>query len=82
MTVDLREGSNVLALTVSDDGVGFDVDAARGEGLGLISIGERIEAIDGTLDIRSTPGGGTCLTIAVPLPEERAAEVTMAAKLG
>ena len=82
VTVDLRGGSNVLALTVSDDGVGFDVDAAWGEGLGLISMGERIEAIEGTLDIRSTPGGGTCLTITVPLPKERAAEVTMAEKLG
>ena len=82
VTVDLRGGSNVLALTVSDDGVGFDVDAAWGEGLGLISMGERIEAIEGTLDIRSTPGGGTCLTITVPLPKDRAAEVTTAEKLG
>ena len=47
VTVDLRGGSNVLALTVSDDGVGFDVNAAWGEGLGLISMGERIEAIGG-----------------------------------
>ena len=82
VTVDLRGGSNVLALTVSDDGVGFDVDAAWGEGLGLISMGERIEAIEGTLDIRSTPGGGTCLTITMPLPKERAAEVTRAEKIG
>ena len=82
VTVDLRGGSNGLALTVSDDGVGFDVDAAWGEGLGLISMGERIEAIEGTLDIRSTPGGGTCLTITMPLPKERAAEVTRAEKLG
>ena len=77
-----RGGLNVLALTVSDDGVGFDVDAAWGDGLGLISMGERIEAIEGTLDLRSTPGGGTCLTITVPLPKERAAEVTMARKFG
>ena len=82
VTVDLRGGSNVLGLTVSDDGVGFDVDAAWGEGLGLISMGERIEAIEGTLDIRSTPGGGTGLTITVPLPNEQAAEVTTAEKLG
>ena len=67
---------------LSDDGVGFDVEAAWGEGLGLISMSERIEAIEGTLDIRSTLGGGTCLTITVPLPKERTAEVTTAAKLG
>ena len=32
VTVDLRGESDVLALTVSDDGVGFDVDAAWGKG--------------------------------------------------
>jgi signal transduction histidine kinase len=41
-----------LVLTVSDDGVGFDVDTAWGKGLGLINIGERIQAIGGTLDAR------------------------------
>ena len=50
--------------------------------MGLISMGERIEAIEGPLDVRSTPGGGTCLTITMPLPKERAAEVTRAEKLG
>jgi hypothetical protein len=42
----------------------------------------RNSTIEGTLDIRSTPGGGTCLTITVPLPKEPAAEVTTAEKLG
>ena len=73
--VDLRGGPEGLALTVSDDGVGFDVEAAWGKGLGLISIGERIEAIGGTIAIRSTPGGGTTLTIGVPLAIEPAADV-------
>ncbi len=50
--VHLRGGPDSLALTVSDDGVGFDVETAWGKGLGLISISERIEAAGGTLDIR------------------------------
>jgi signal transduction histidine kinase len=61
-----------LVLTVSDDGVGFDVDAAWGTGLGLISMAERIEAIGGALDIRSRPGAGTTLTIRVPLTVDTA----------
>ena len=56
-----------LSLTIVDDGVGFDVDAAWGKGLGLISMGERLEAIGGTLEIRSTPGAGTRLEVTVPI---------------
>ena len=42
--------TDALVLTVADDGVGFDVNAAWGRGLGLISMSERLEAIDGTFD--------------------------------
>ena len=56
MSVHLSGGSDGLALTIVDDGVGFDVNAAWGKGLGLISMSERLEAIGGTLEIRSTPG--------------------------
>src|SRR4030095_10404903 len=47
-----------LPLTVADDGVGFDVDADRGEGLGLVSMRERLEALGGHLHIDSKPAGG------------------------
>ena len=56
-----------LVLVVADDGVGFDVEAAWGRGLGLVSISERLEAIGGTLAIQSTPGNGTHLSVKVPL---------------
>jgi signal transduction histidine kinase len=59
-----REG---LVLTIVDDGVGFDVDAAWGKGLGLISMSERVDAIGGSFEIRSQPGAGTQLEIKVPL---------------
>ena len=48
-----------LTLTVIDDGVGFDVERAWGKGLGLASMNERLEALGGSLEIRSTPGAGT-----------------------
>ena len=35
-------------MTIADDGVGFDVNAVGGKGLGLISMIERLEAIGGT----------------------------------
>ena len=56
-----------LSLTIVDDGVGFDVEAALGQGLGLISMGERLEAIGATLEMHSSPGAGTRLEVTVPV---------------
>jgi signal transduction histidine kinase len=56
-----------LELTIVDDGIGFDVDAAWGEGLGLVGIRERLDTIGGTFRIDSQPGAGTRLEIRVPL---------------
>jgi signal transduction histidine kinase len=65
--VHLRGVPGGLALTVADDGVGFDVSTAWHKGLGLISMDERVEAIGGTLEIHSAPGAGTRLEATVPL---------------
>ena len=56
-----------LELTIVDDGIGFDVDTASGEGLGLLGIRERLDAIGGAFEIRSKPGAGTRLEVRVPL---------------
>jgi signal transduction histidine kinase len=68
--VHLQGGSTDLVLTVSDDGEGFDVHSEWGKGLGLISIGERAEAVGGKLTVRSQPGAGTSLTVHVPVGVE------------
>jgi signal transduction histidine kinase len=67
VSMQLRGTPEGLALTIADDGVGFDVERAWGKGLGLISMGERLEAVGGALEIRSRPGGGTSLEITAPL---------------
>ena len=67
VTVDLRADSGRLTLTVVDDGLGFDVEAAWGQGLGLVSMGERVDAIGGAFEIRSTPGAGTRVLVSLPL---------------
>jgi signal transduction histidine kinase len=66
VTVDLRGRGPGLALTVTDDGVGFDVNSNWRKGLGLISMQERLEAVGGSFEIHSTPGAGTRLEMAVP----------------
>jgi signal transduction histidine kinase len=64
--VDLRGSRDGLMVTVTDAGIGFDVAARWGKGLGLISMRERLGMVGATLNIRSAPGKGTRLEIVVP----------------
>jgi signal transduction histidine kinase len=67
LSVHLDDDSNGgLRVTIIDNGVGFDVDAAWGNGVGLASMIERLEAIGGALQIDSRPGAGTRVTASVP----------------
>jgi two-component system sensor histidine kinase UhpB len=61
-----------LALSVRDDGGGFDLEAARRRGaagarLGLVGMEERVALAGGTLELRSAPGQGTVLLATFPL---------------
>jgi signal transduction histidine kinase len=56
-----------IHLTVSDAGVGFDIEHIKGgRGLGLISMEERLKLLNGTLSIESQPGRGTTIHARVP----------------
>lgn len=60
-----------LSLVVSDDGCGFDPERVRGAqsghgSFGLNSICERITNIGGEVDIDSSPGNGTTITLTIP----------------
>jgi signal transduction histidine kinase len=65
IAVRLRCDPERLELTVLDDGVGFDVGAVRSRRLGLTTMAERARAIDGDLEIASTPGAGTTVRLLV-----------------
>jgi two-component system sensor histidine kinase UhpB len=65
--MDLTGGPTGLALSITDDGRGFDVNGASSDGLGLISMRERVESVGGALEIRSTPGSGTRVRVTVPI---------------
>ena len=61
-----------LALSVRDDGTGFDVTtaqrrAAAGESLGVVSMEERVALAGGTLQIHSAPGQGTVIVASFPV---------------
>jgi len=57
---------NAVSLTVEDGGVGFVADE-RVEGLGLVSIRERVRSVGGVLSVRSAPGQGTMIAARVPV---------------
>jgi two-component system sensor histidine kinase DegS len=59
-------------LHVTDDGVGFDiVKAARHKkSVGLLSMRERAELIGGSLQVQSTLGKGTAVTLLLPAPKK------------
>jgi signal transduction histidine kinase len=65
--LDLTAGPTGLVLSSTDDGRGFDVNSASSDGLGLVSMRERVESIGGALEIHSTPGSGTSLRVTVPI---------------
>jgi signal transduction histidine kinase len=55
-------------ISVSDDGIGFDADAARRTSAhGLLGMRFRVEAEGGRMEIDSTPGMGTCISATLPL---------------
>lgn len=57
-----------LSLHISDSGAGFNPDTERvKEGLGLISMQERVHLLGGEMSIRSEPSGGTYVDVRVPL---------------
>jgi signal transduction histidine kinase len=78
VSVTLAGEPEKLTMTIVDDGVGFDPDDVWRKGLGLVSMGERLESVAGTLEIQSRAGAGTCLLISVPLPVAEPAAIASA----
>jgi signal transduction histidine kinase len=68
-----------LAISVKDNGVGFDrrgwarEPSRTGSGLGLLSMQERAEGLGGSMEVDSAPDCGTRLTFRIPI-ERGAAE--------
>ncbi|MCK9219597.1 MAG: ATP-binding protein [Bacteroidales bacterium] len=58
---------NNLNIIYHDNGTGFSPDRVQGSGLGLISIVERANLIQGKAFLRSEQGKGTHWTIRIPL---------------
>jgi signal transduction histidine kinase len=67
ISVRLARSEGTGALTVEDNGTGFDPDAPAGRGQGLGNLRERAAALGGTLSVDAGPGRGTRVSISMPL---------------
>jgi len=65
-SVDLRMVDGTVALTIADDGGGFDPAVAGGQGMGIVSMRERLRLVNGAISIQSVPDGGTEVRARVP----------------
>ena len=67
VTLDLVWDQDCLTLSLADNGRGFDVDQIPfGGHYGLRFMRERVEILNGTLDIQSADGAGTTITVKIP----------------
>jgi PAS domain S-box-containing protein len=72
VTIELKQEEKELQLTVSDDGIGFDVKSAQkrallGESFGLLGMQERVALVGGTIEIESMLSRGTKVIAFFPL---------------
>ena len=70
ITIHLTQAPREIRCEIRDDGVGFGAEASlsrAGAGLGLTANMSRVEALGGTFRITSYPGGGTEVTMTIPL---------------
>lgn len=68
VAVRLGRTDNFVRLEVQDDGVGFDQDAAHARGhLGLVGARERVENLNGILELITKPGHGTLAVVTIPV---------------
>jgi signal transduction histidine kinase len=69
--VELQHETGELQLIIRDDGLGFDVEAARrrvqsGESFGVQGMQERVELVGARFEIESAPGCGTTVRARIP----------------
>ena len=65
VAVRLHSEDGRLIFEVTDDGAGFDVTSVR-KGAGLTNMSDRVDALDGSIEVVAHPGAGTCVRGALP----------------
>jgi two-component system sensor histidine kinase UhpB len=69
IAISIKEANNEITILVIDDGKGYDTSKKR-EGLGVSNMINRVESLNGKIDIKSAPGEGCKTFIQIPLIKE------------
>jgi signal transduction histidine kinase len=64
--VELKKQENNIVLTITDDGVGFNVNLKK-KGIGLQNMISRAKECNGEFNVKSKKGEGTTITVTIPL---------------
>ena len=76
VVISIEFGMKYILILISDDGVGFDIDAVmnrikdRSESYGLIGLMDRVKQLQGTITLNSKIGLGTSYSIKLPINKE------------
>lgn len=68
LSIALTRSPGRLSLVVADDGVGFDI-TGNSDGMGLANVRSRASALGATVQVDSTPGKGTTVSVECPVVE-------------
>ncbi|MFC5540580.1 sensor histidine kinase [Ureibacillus suwonensis] len=66
--VKLEWNKKHLNVIVKDNGRGFDIDEKREHSFGIIGMRERVEILDGSMEIKTKIGSGTIVIFKIPYP--------------
>jgi two-component system sensor histidine kinase DegS len=67
IVVKLEIGKEKVLAVIKDNGQGFDIRERKSNSFGIIGMKERIELLEGELNIDSKPGKGTVVRLSVPI---------------
>ena len=70
--VSLQMADGRIRLEVSDDGIGFNLEEASGQGHGLQNMAARAHKLGANFQIISTPGSGAQILVELPLEDQHA----------
>ncbi|TQR21374.1 sensor histidine kinase [Psychrobacillus vulpis] len=64
----MKQRMNII---VKDNGIGFDPNVVKEKSFGLIGMRERVELLEGTMKIVSSPGTGATILFSIPINNEQ-----------
>ena len=71
LKIEFRYHKKIAFVTLSDNGIGFNMATLRNHGMGLSNVRSRIRPYNGEVDIISEPGKGTRYEISLPVEDNQ-----------